>query len=798
MQARPVTKPAPWAAASCLLLALFGFSMPTEATVAAARAEAREPSQLSLNVTVLGADGEPVEGVAVILERAGERPAPVASAETGADGGYRFDDLAAGPYRVTVEAPGYVRSTVELTLSAGQARELEVVLESARFAEAVTVTAATDTLTATKSDTPLAETPQSISVIPSAQLDAQEVTTVAEALRYTPGVQGEPFGFEPRFTLLKLRGFSAFTTGFYRDGLQLRNPGFAVGYNLEPYGAEQIAVLRGPASVLYGAGSPGGLVNVVTKRPPRTPLRELEFEPGSFDRLQGKFDLGGPVDAAGTFSYRLTGLLRDSDTQVDFVQNDRVYLAPALTWRPGPDTSLTVLSHYQRDETRSSQALPASGTLTPNPNGTIPTSLFTGEPGVDRYDRRELSIGHLLEHRFGGAWTLRQKSRYYTSDLDDVTVFSAALRPDGRTLDRFVFGSFGDLHGLALDNQAQVELATGSVTHTLLMGLDFQRVEVGSVQTFGLAPPLDIFDPDYGAAVPEPPPFKDADTTQTQVGFYVQDQLELGDRWTVLVGGRYDSAEETTENLLFGGETEQEDGEFTGRAGVVYVSDSGLAPYLSYSESFLPVVGTNPAGEPFDPETGRQFEAGVKYQPPESSAFVTFAVFDLLRQDVVQFDPATFLQVQTGEIRSRGLELEAVGSFDFGLDVIGNYTFLEAEITESNVAGEIGESPAQVPQHSGSLWGEQTIRDGALEGLSVGVGVRYLGSTYGNVPNTLEAPAATLVDAAVRYDWRDLRFGVHASNLFDKEYVASCFVRGGNFCTFGAVRTVTTSVRYDW
>jgi len=269
----------------------------------------------------------------------------------------------------------------------------------------------------TKTDTPLIETPQSISVITSDQMEAQNVSTMAEALRYTPGVQSETFGFEPRTTFIKIRGFDATETGLYRDGLKLSNPGFAVGYSLEPYGAERVEVPRGPASVLYGQASPGGLVNYVSKRPTFDPFREIKFEAGTYDRFQGELDVGGALDERKTLAYRVTGLVRDSETQVDFIKDNRIYVAPALIWKPGDDTTLTFLSHYQKDDTKPSQRLPAEGTLRTNANGKIPTNRFTGEPNIDQYSREEFAVGYALEHRvkYGDAAPkyplLQQRSR---------------------------------------------------------------------------------------------------------------------------------------------------------------------------------------------------------------------------------------------------------------------------------------------------------------------------------------------------------------------------------------------------
>lgn len=651
-----------------------------------------------------------------------------------------------------------------------------------------------DGVTGTKTGTPLIETPQSISVITGDQIREQGADSLAQALRYAPGVYGEPFGFEPRFTLLNLRGFPAYTTGFYRDGLQLRNPGFAVGYNFEPYGFERLDVLRGPASVLYGQGDPGGLVNFISKRPTLQPFHEVELELGSYNRKQVSADFSGPLDDGGDFAYRLTTLVRDSDTQVDFIPNDRIFIAPALTWRPDVDTTVTFLSYYQDDEARSSQALPAEGTLFANPHGKIPLNRFMGEPDVDVYNRVEYSLGYLLEHHASDSLIFRQNLRYYASDLDDVTVYSAALRADMRTLDRYVFGSFGDLGGIALDNQAQYTFMTGSMEHVLLVGIDYQNIDVRSFQTFGVAPAIDIFDPVYGADVADPTPFKDADMVQKQLGLYVQDQIDLTDKWVLSLNGRYDWATTETVDNLWGADTDQDDDAFSGRAGVVYLADNGLAPYFSYSESFLPVLGTDANGDAFVPERGKQYEAGIKYQPRGARSYVTLAVFDLTKENVLQYDPATFIPGQTGQIRSRGIELEGIASFDSGLDLIASYTLLDMEITESVNPVEVGKQPAQVPEHKLSVWADYRMANG----FGIGGGVRYNGEQYGDTANTLEVPDSTLFDLAFYYDWGKYQFALNVQNVTDEEYVATCFVRGGNFCTFGQGRTIAGNLRYRW
>lgn len=652
---------------------------------------------------------------------------------------------------------------------------------------------------ATKTDTPLLETSQSISVINERRIEVQNIDTLGEALRYTPGIQGEPFGFEPRFTFLRIRGFDATTTGLFRNGLQLRNPNFAGAYSLEPYGAERVEVLRGPASVLYGAGSPGGLVNFVSKRPTERPLREVGIEVGSFDRVEGKFDLGGTIGTGDDLSYRLTGLARNSETQVDFVNDDRLFIAPALTWSPSAATSLTLLAHFQEDETKPSQALPADGTLKPNPNGSIPVNRYTGEPGVDRYERSDYSVGYEFEHRPSDTWIFRQKMSYYGNELDDVTVFANTVAADQRTINRAIFNTFGEIDGLTVDNHLQADFETGPAEHMLLFGIDYQRVDVSLLQQFGGAPSIDAFNPIYGAPVPQPPVFNNTDTLQEQIGFYVQDQIKLYDKWILTLAGRYDDASTESDNNLTGTSSDQDDSEFTTRFGLMYQSDFGLSPYFSYTESFLPSIGTDPVGNPFEPETGEQYEFGIKFQPSGSNSLFTAAVFDLTRENFTETDPATFLTVQTGEIRSRGVELEGVASFDFGLDLIASYTYLDMEIRKSVRPGEVGERPTQTPEQMVSLWADYAFQNPALRGLHLGGGMRYIGSSFGDLPNTLKVPGETIFDAAARYHLGNMEFRLNVKNLFDERHIASAFSRAGSeFTTFGQARTVTGSILYRW
>ncbi len=686
-----------------------------------------------------------------------------------------------------------------LTISATTARG-----EEPQILPEITVTAspttdagyvATHSTTGTKTDTPLIETPQSISVITKDQLDSQEADTIGEALRYSAGIKGETFGLEDRGfdTFVDIRGF---TSPIFRDGLQVNTPGFS-GFNTETYLAERIEILRGPASVLYGQGSPGGIVNFVTKRPLDKPFRELILVAGSFDRFEGKFDLSDSINENATLAYRLTGLATTSDAQVDFIERDRVVIAPALTWRPNDDTTLTFLSSYNKDDvgTSSNSFLPAVGTVLPNPNGRIPPNRFTGEENFNTIDREQYSIGYLLEHRAGEHWSFRQNVRYDDADLDFKGLFGGGLDaadPTQRSLTRFSFSALTDTKVFSIDSQAQVNFDTGLAAHTLPVGLDHQSLDFDEQQGIDVAPSLDLYNPVYGAIISTPPLFQDSSLQQRQTGLYIQDQIKFFDKYVLQLGGRYDWVSSEQSERIFDARDDQNDRDFTGRAGFVYLADNGLAPYLSYAESFLPVVGAPaPGAAAFKPETGQQYEIGVKYQPPGSNAFVTLAAFDLRRQNVLSSNG--LFDEQTGEERSRGIELEGVASLDSGLDLKAAYTYLDIKITENNGVDE-GNTPDGQAQHSTSLRADYTMLGGPLAGLGFGAGVRYVGETFGDTANSFKVDDFTLVDASIHYDWQRFQFALSAQNLFDEEYIQRCFDATG--CFYGAVQEITAAVRY--
>lgn len=660
---------------------------------------------------------------------------------------------------------------------------------------------ATRSASGMKTDTPIIEIPQSVSVITADRIEQLGANSLDEALGYTAGVQPSVYGSDSRYDWLRIRGFDAYFPGFYFDGLFARNNNTWAAWKVEPFGAERIEVLKGPASVLYGQMSPGGLVNVITKRPTEKAFQEVEMQVGNFQRLQPAFDMGGPLTENGKALYRLTGLGLSTDTQVNFVDEARVYLAPAVTLRPSADTTLTVLGHYLNEDTGvTSNFLPAQGSLLPNPNGKIRRSFFSGEKNFDGFEQGQWAISYFLEHRVNPGLKLRQNARYGQLDLDFDSLYGTEidpLDPKERLLNRRSFFSKEQVSQFVIDNQAEAKVTTGAVAHTVLVGLDHQYNHFDQISGDGDAPPIDMFAPVYKGFFDPVPLFAYADTTLTQTGVYAQEQAKINDRLILVAGGRYDWANNEIDDHLHNADASQDDEAFTWRVGAVYATPSGLAPYASYATSFLPISGFDPiTGNPFDPETGQQYEAGIKYQPPGRKSLMTFSAFDIQRQNYLTYDNF-FNPQQTGEILSRGLEFETVAELVDGLDLIGAYTWLpEFTITESSDPAEVGKREPTVPEHMASLWSHYRFGRGWLKGFGFGGGVRYIGETFGDSINSnlMIVPAVTLFDAALDYEAGGWRFAVNAHNLEDKEFIASCW----DTCYYGAARTVFGTIKRRW
>lgn len=649
--------------------------------------------------------------------------------------------------------------------------------------------------TATKTGTAISETPRAISVVTKKEIETRQAQTVMDTLKYSPGIQPDLYGYDTRYDWFKVRGFAQQDTGLYRDGMQLRSSGYA-SFKQEAYGAERIELLRGPTSVLYGQNAPGGIVNVVSKRPHADMLNEVKLQTGSFDHKQGAFDIGDKLVEDGSVLYRVTGLVKDSGTQTDMVDDKRIYLAPSLKWE-NDDTSLTLLTHYQEDDTGSANNwLPAVGTIFDAPNGAIAVDVFTGEPAFEGYKRIQYALGYELSHDFTNDLTFRQNARYAFVDVDYKTIYGNGWADvNAGTLKRSLLRTDQNAHAITIDNQLETRFETGTVNHTLLTGLDYQHYIYDRYAAYGSASALNVYNPSYGGTLSALTTWYDDDVTLRQLGVYAQDQIELDEHWVLTLGGRQDwSDEKKYDNANNGVESSKNDHAFSGQAGLVYKTEFGLTPYISYSESFTPVASQGTQN--FDPETGQQYEIGAKYEPESFDGLLTAALYDLRRQNVTTTDPDnTARKIQSGEVRSRGIELEATIEPFEGLVGKAAYSFNDAEVTKDN-DGYQGKSPVGVPEHTASLWADYTLQSGIMSGFGFNGGVRYLGKQYADQSNTVEVPSTTLFDAGIHYETEGYLLALNATNLTDERWVASC--SGTNACYYGQGRTILATVKYRW
>ena len=662
--------------------------------------------------------------------------------------------------------------------------------------------------TATKTDTSLLETPQTISVVSREQIELQDAQSVTRALEYTPGTIASFGGTNSQSDVVQTRGFYPRD---HLDGLRLPFSAYSVAVpQLDPYMLERIELLQGPASVLFGQTSPGGVLNMISRRPQAEAAHELQLQAGNFDRKRLAFDSTGRLDGEGKFLYRLTGLVRDNDGQIDHSSEWRGLIAPAFTWRPSGATSFTLLSHYQRDDWLPQyQSVPAAGSLLPNPNGRIPRSRLPGDPGWDRVEREQYGIGYALEHRLESGWTLRQNLRQTGVEVETRALPGIALAADGRTLSRVATAGQAAGRIFAVDNQAQVGFAAAGIQHTLLFGLDYLRQNDDYRFASQLAPSLDLYAPVYGAAIPALVPRLSTMHQMSQTGLYLQDQMRSG-RWRLTVGARYDRADSDTANRIANTVVSKSDSAVTGRVGVNYVLDSGLAPYASYATSFEPLGGTDFSGNPFEPTKGRQLEAGIKYQPPGGTTQLGLAVYRLVQENVLTPDTTpgrTGFSVQTGEVQVDGVSAELRTQPLRNVDLVATYAYTDSEITRANPDASggsmLGRPLPRTPRHTASLWLGYRITEGPLDGVTAGLGLRYLGSNFTDTATTLQLPALTLLDLALHYDFGrrnpDLtgwRLSLGVANLADREYVSYCLSTAQ--CFYGQPRTVQLTLRKRW
>ncbi|MCC9626110.1 TonB-dependent siderophore receptor [Thalassospira sp. MA62] len=663
---------------------------------------------------------------------------------------------------------------------------------------------ATQSLAATKTATPILETSQSISVVTKDQMEDQGSQTIMEAVRYTPGAFTGQVGASRRYDYVILRGLvDRSIDNIYLDGLKtMSDDSLYSSMQIDPYFVERADVVKGPASVLYGRSSPGGLVALSSKKPQFDQQGEVEVSLGNRNQRGLGFDLTGPIDEGGKLAYRVVGKADAADTQFYGTEEERYVISPSLTANFTDDTRMTLMAYLQHDpEGGTHNGVPSEGSLFPHNGKYISTGFFDGDPSLEAFERDQRMIGYQFEHDFDDSLTARQNFRFLDSDVHIDQIYQGGWVGNSDELSRTYGGGDESLRAYTVDNQLEAYFATGAVEHTALMGLDYQHRRSENKWQFPAASNINPFDPVYGnPGVTLGAPTDSSVKTLEQTGLYLEDQISY-ENWRISVGLRQDWLETSSHNRLNGVDTGEDRQKLTKRAGVLYLFDNGIAPYVSYSESFNPSLSSDVDGNPIEPSEGTQYEAGVKYQPDGSDLFLSASAFYIKQDNIAVYNASTFAYEPSGAIESQGIELEARTKLNDNLNVIASYSYTDASYDSP---GDIrdGKNAMQVPEHMASLWGDYHFNEGTFKGLNIGAGARFVGEMPANERNTLTVPDYTVIDMALRYDLEqvglegtDLRLNVN--NLFDEEYVTSCVIgEWSDNCYYGQERTILATLRH--
>lgn len=675
---------------------------------------------------------------------------------------------------------------------------------------------ATHSSVASKTSKELLKTSQSVSVVTREQIEKQGAVSAADAMRYTPGVLTNPYGNTHRYDYLAIRGINdGAVDNIIIDGLKsMGDPGSYSSLQIDPYFIERIDVLKGPSSVLYGRSNPGGLAAISTKRPEFSQAGQVDISYGSNNRKSLGFDVTGPLNE--NIAYRVVGLAKDADSQADHVTETRYALMPSLALNLGEDTFMTLYAYLQDDPNGGYHgSLPASGTLHKRNGQRISSSFFEGDPAVEEFTRTQQMLGYELEHRFDDTWSARQNFRYLDARVSNSQIWGSGYLSDtSNELYRGYSGGQERLHAWIVDNMLQAEFATGAAQHTVVVGLDYQysknkiadQRDNSILQPPGSVTPIDVFDPVYdNNGLTAINPVTDALRRQKQTGLYVQDLIEI-DSWNLSLGLRQDWYDVSIDDEI-NGQNDNQGEKLSGHVGVLYAFDNGVSPYVSYSTSFNPTSNYSSGAQILDPTTGEQWEAGIKFQPQGTDDLYTLSFFNLEMENLFAKENSLVTDSfykGVGGIQSKGIELEARFKPIDNLQLMASYTYTDVSYSKSyfvndgaGVVDAKGNTPPQTPEQMATLWADYSFTEGALAGLTVGAGARYVGESKGSELNDFKVPSYTLFDASVGYDLTQVGLQgtsvrVTANNLTDEYYVASCY--SAVACYLGDERSVTATL----
>jgi iron complex outermembrane recepter protein len=654
---------------------------------------------------------------------------------------------------------------------------------------------AKQTTTGSKTDTPINEIPQSVSVIGTEEMsDRGVVTKVDEALRYTAGVLSQPYGVDPDTDWIYIRGFEASQTGLSLDNLPFTSTAYG-NFQIDAFALERVEVLKGPASVLVGGSNAGGVVNLVRKQPTDSPYFYTETGINSDGNAFFGFDFSDKLGGNEAVSYRLTGKVAGGDNYVDYTEDLRGFIMPQITFTPDEATSLNVYAYVSGlDQTHTTNGLlPYYGTVVNAPYGKIGRDTYLGEKDSDIGKANQTMVGYEFSHEFEGGLKFTQSARYSNLYKHEAYIYAF----DGDQTDALVGRWAEDIiskgNSFNLDNRLETEVELGGATHNLMGGLEYRYFRLDTDKYAGFPSPIDPTNPVYGAPFPTMGTGSHQIINVNQISVYAQDQIKFGDGWIVTLNGRYDYLDSEGNDLRgVVPDYHLHESAWSGRAGLAYEFDNGLTPYVSISSFFSPVFGGNAEGA-LKPEEGEQYEAGIKYEPTWADGVLTASLFQIDKQNYLLTAPGS-PDRQAGEVRSRGFEVEGKFNLNENWKTVGAVSYTDLEFTENGIY--TGNTPNVVPNVLASLWLDYTITEGAFQGLSLGGGVRYRGKSWADEENTLRVGDATVFDAGIRYEKNDWKASLNVTNLFDKEYVAGCNTM--YFCGYGDARTFTVKLAKTW
>jgi iron complex outermembrane receptor protein len=641
-----------------------------------------------------------------------------------------------------------------------------------------------------KSDTPLSQTPQSVSVVTRSMLDSQQAVSLADALENVPGVVAQQYGRRGWDDLI-IRGQVA-SDSLYLDGLRT-TASSRVAEQL--FGLQQVEVLKGPGSLLYGLVLPGGLVNMVSKRPQGTDFANVDVTVGSHDFYQTTVDMNKSLSENGKQAFRINGLISNSDDATDNVWFKNRYIAPSLSLDLGARTDFTILTSYQERNYVRQQGLPLSGSINSNVNGALPRSLFIGEPGARPYAANETRIGYALTHRFDDGWTLNNNVRYQQFGMSGQLVANNALSRTGSSLTRTGTDQTYDGQTFSIDTNVQRSFRTAFGKHEITLGTDYLNSREDTRSYTCTVAALNVYNPVYGARLNCPTtPTTYTSTSIRDTGLYARDKISFGERWQLLTGLRYDNASTYSTNLRTGVHTDNPASATTGSAALMYELLRGVRPYISYATSFYPNSGTDVSGGTFKPETGKQWEAGVKFDLDEGRTSLNVAVFDLRRRNVLVSDPNnTGFSVAVGEQRSQGGEISVTSDLRNGLSLNAGYSYTAAIVTDDGGqrTTTVGQWLDNVPRHNFTTSARYRFK-GQLAGWEWNGGVH--GQSMMRT-NGYTLPGYVLADTGVAYNAERWRAALNVKNIFNTHYYAGGLARA---VALGDDRTILLTLGYRY